>query len=260
MSATLNAAQIQKLIAEKKKKIKHRVEEKTQLLETKKRIVATNAVTAARTEDVLRREQFVKTTADDKTVSGVSMHPAAVRRCRDELATFAKIEETLDELKPLYSEEQFLRAQLEEVQKKIQEREAKVGFPPAKMCTWPWRGGGSLLSTQKEQLSSTPGVNAELGWGDGSDPNPRLRLSEVPESTRRKLHREEMIQHRCNPDLHSNLYDNCKQDFHFIARKRGWIEDEGITFDSILAREAGGCYEKAVEIMEGKRRGSRYRR
>jgi hypothetical protein len=188
------------------------------------------------------------------------MHPAAVRRCRDELATFAKIEETLDELKSLYSEEQFLRAQLEEVQKKIQEREAKVGFPPAKMCTWPWRGGGSLLSTQKEQLSSTPGVNAELGWGDGSDPNPRLRLSEVPESTRRKLHREEMIQHRCNPDLHSNLYDNCKQDFHFIARKRGWIEDEGITFDSILAREAGGCYEKAVEIMEGKRRGSRYRR
>jgi hypothetical protein len=244
MSSTLTNAQIQAQIAEKKKNIKCLSEKKTELHKTNARIAKTKTNLAARSACVQEREEFIQ------------QRPEA----KHDFDTFAAIKQDFEQLNPLYAEEDFLRGRLEEVQKKIQVAETSYRSHRrtahfANVC----RGTGYLtVSDRKKKLSSTPGVVADRAW---RAPTPRVKLSAVPESERRRIHREDMLHHQCNPDLPRYLYDNCKRDFHLIARQRGWIEDEGITFDSVLERKAGGSYVKAVKIMETMRRhAGRYHR
>jgi hypothetical protein len=249
MSAFLSATQIQNVlqrktqarIAKKQKKIKRLTEKKTELHETKARIANTNEDLTARSKRVQEREQFVLAT--------VGRSVAAAAAAGNVFAnTLTEIKTTIEQLKPLYAEEAFLLTRLEEVQKKIRDSETSLGghllSPSAEHDAMAFH---STVSTQKKKLSSTLGVVAPQ---HGPRQGPMPKLSEVPESERRQIHREEMLHRMCNPDLPHNLYDNCKDNFHLIARKRGWVEDEGITFDSVRQLEAGGSYEKAVELMK----------
>jgi hypothetical protein len=233
MSSTLTNAQIQAQIAEKKKNIKCLSEKKTELHKTNARIAKTKTNLAARLACVQEREEFIQ------------QRPEA----KHDFDTFAAIKQDFEQLNPLYAEEDFLRGRLEEVQKKIQVAETSYrSHRRTALFASVVRGTGYItVSDRKKKLSSTPGVVADRAW---RAPTPRVKLSAVPESERRRIHREDMLHHQCNPDLPRYLYDNCKRDFHLIARQRGWIEDEGITFDSVLERKAGGSYVKAVKIME----------
>lgn len=62
----------------------------------------------------------------------------------------------------------------------------------------------------------------------------RIRLSDVPEEMRKEVHEHLVLTDGRDPLECDELYKPSQ--FHLTARRLGWIEDEGITFDAYLSR------------------------
>jgi hypothetical protein len=91
----------------------------------------------------------------------------------------------------------------------------------------------SKISQKKNAMTMLPAPASvpEILANPGEE---RVRLSDVPEEIRKEVHEHLVLTDGRDPLECDELYKPSQ--FHLSARRLGWIEDEGITFDAYLSR------------------------